>query len=100
MDEFLASGEAADRSCVIAEIHMPGDGGLALPKKIAARGLDCPVIFLCARNTRADRLAAKCADAAGYLRKPVDGEDLLDAIEWALCEGGFSRQWPLVAHPG
>ena len=65
---------------------MPGTGGLDLPKMLTARGCKYPVIFLSAQDTEQTRAAAKRAGGAGFFRKPIDVQVLLDAIEWAIRE--------------
>ena len=42
-----------------------------------------PLILLTAHDNEEMRAAARNAGAAGYFRKPVDTEALLDAIRWA-----------------
>jgi DNA-binding NarL/FixJ family response regulator len=43
-----------------------------------------PVIFVTAHDTPETRCRAQSAGAAGYFRKPVDDQALLDAIAWAI----------------
>jgi len=47
------------------------------------RGIDIPVIFLTAFDSNEVRQQARKAGAAGYFRKPVDDQALLDTIRWA-----------------
>ena len=92
VEEFLKSDKSDELSCVIADIRMPGTGGLDLPKLLAARGQKYPVIFLSAQDTEETRIAAKRAGGAGFFRKPVDAQALLDAIEWAIREENTNGQ--------
>lgn len=94
VDEFLNSDKSDESSCVIADIRMPGTDGLELPKLLAARGYKYPVIFLSAQDTEQTRAAAKRAGGAGFFRKPVDAQALLDAIEWAIREENSNDQLP------
>jgi len=84
VEAFLAHPPAAKNSCVVADIRLPGIDGLQLPALLAGMDLEIPVIFLTAQDTEETRGAARRAGAAGYFRKPVDDQALLDAIEWAL----------------
>ncbi|MCA9417951.1 MAG: DNA-binding response regulator, partial [Candidatus Omnitrophica bacterium] len=43
-----------------------------------------PFIFITAYDTEEARCQAKRQGAVAYFRKPVDGQALLDAINWAL----------------
>ena len=94
VDEFIKSDKPDEQSCVIADIRMPGTGGLDLPKLLAARGHKYPVIFLSAQDTEQTRVAAKRAGGAGFFRKPVDAQALLDAIEWVIREENSNGQLP------
>jgi len=57
---------------------------LASPGLLASRGLHTPVIFVSAQDTEHIRAEAKHVSAAGFFRKPVDAQALLDAIAWAV----------------
>ena len=94
VDDFLNSNKPDKHSCVIADIRMPGTGGLGLPKLLAASGHKYPVIFLSAQDTEQTRAAAKRAGGAGFFRKPVDAQALLDAIEWVIREENSNGQLP------
>ena len=72
------------KACVISDIKMNGIGGLELKQKFAERGVEIPVIFLTAFDSNKIRRQAKQAGAAGYFRKPVDDQALLDTIHWAI----------------
>jgi FixJ family two-component response regulator len=82
--EFLDSGFKDQNACLIADIKMPAMGGMELQKKVVAKGSKMPVIFITAFDSKNLRSQAKEAGAAGYFQKPVDGQALLDLIQWAL----------------
>jgi FixJ family two-component response regulator len=82
--ELLATERFHEPACVIADGRMPGGSGLDLPKKLRDRGSWLPVIILTAHDTEQMRAQARQAGVAGYFRKPVDDQALIDAIEWAL----------------
>jgi FixJ family two-component response regulator len=82
--EFLDSGSREEDACLIADIRMPGLGGLDLQRELRAKGSTIPVIFITAFDTAETRERARALGAAGYFRKPVDDQALLDAIRWAL----------------
>ena len=70
-------------SCLIIDIKMPKISGLELQQKLTERKIKIPVIFLTAFDSDETRNQIKQAGAAGYFRKPVDDQALLDAILWA-----------------
>jgi FixJ family two-component response regulator len=82
--EFLDSGSREEDACLIADIRMPGLGGLDLQRELLAEGSTIPVIFITAFDTQETRERARALGAVGYFRKPVDDQALLDAIRWAL----------------
>ena len=82
--EFLDSNYRNQNACLIVDIKMPIMSGIELQQKLVAKGSKLPVIFITAFDTDKIRAKAKEAGAAGYFRKPVDDQALLDSIQWAL----------------
>ena len=83
---FLEQADRERRSCVVADVRMPGTTGLELPKLLSREGWYVPVIFVTAHDTEETRRLARETGAAGYFCKPVDDQALLDAIRWALSQ--------------
>ena len=84
VEEFLRA-ELSDRNaCVVSDVQFPGTSGLDLPVLLGRAGRHLPVIFVTAHDTEETRDQAQRFGAAGYFRKPVDDQALLDAITWAL----------------
>jgi len=84
VDEFLAADCSTERACVVSDIRMSGRSALDLPTQLAQADRAIPVVFITAYDTPDNREAARRAGAAGYFRKPVDDQALLDTIEWVL----------------
>ncbi len=84
VEEFLSAKVTDENACIVSDIKMPGSSGLALPGLLVQAGRRLPVIFITAHDTAETRDTAQRVGAAGFFRKPVDGQALLDAIEWAL----------------
>jgi len=82
--EFLDSKHRNHNACMIVDIRMPGMSGLELQEVLLARGFQLPVIFITGFDSPETRDQAKEAGAAGYFRKPIDDQALLDSIQWAL----------------
>ena len=83
--EFLDFESINKKACMIVDIKLQGMGGLELYDELRAKGFDLPVIFITAFDTPVTREQAKKAGAAGYFRKPLDDQALLDTIQWALA---------------
>src|SRR4051812_37847802 len=69
-DEFLASEQIEDASCIITDVQMPGSSGLDLQKRLLAQGYRIPIIFITAFPDQNARTRAMNAGAIGFLRKP------------------------------
>jgi FixJ family two-component response regulator len=68
---------------LVLDIHMPGEDGWAMQKRIFDSGSKRPVIFISAekQENAADR--ALKVGAVGFLQKPVNGQTLVDLINVA-----------------
>ena len=86
--EFLRIAEPVPGACLLADIRLEGSSGLDLPPLLNARHWQLPVIFLTAQDSDEIRTAAKRAGASAMFCKPVDDRALIDAIEWAVGNGG------------
>jgi len=84
VEEFVRSDFSDENACVIADVQFAGKSGLDLPVLLGRAGHMLPVIFVTAHDTPETRDLAHRYGAAGYFRKPVDDQALLDAIAWAL----------------
>jgi FixJ family two-component response regulator len=83
--EFLDFETVSQNACMIVDITLQGMSGLELQKELRTRGSHLPVIFITGFDSPETRERAKKAGAAGYFRKPLDGQALLDTIKWALA---------------
>ena len=84
--EFLKYKYREKNSCMIVDIKLQGKSGLELQDELRARGSKLPVIFITGYDTQETRDQAKKSGAAGYFRKPIDDQALLDSIHWALTK--------------
>ncbi len=80
----LAKIEALDPDgTVVTDIRMPGESGLTVPATLAERGIPLPVIFVTATEDEKTRSHAEQIGAA-FFTKPVDEDELLNAIRTAV----------------
>jgi len=91
-EDFLKCQFREKKACLISDIKMKGLSGLELQQQLAERGIKMPVIFLTAFDSNEIRQQAKQAGAAGYFRKPMDDQALLDTIQWALSSQSLSKK--------
>jgi len=81
--DFLASLAKETPDCLIADLRMPGMSGLDLHRYLTGRGIQIPTIIITAHDEGDTRQRCEAAGIAGYLLKPLDETDLLEAIEKA-----------------
>jgi two-component system, OmpR family, response regulator MprA len=73
----LAAVERRAPEAVVLDVAMPGLDGLAVTRRLRARGFTAPVLLLTARDAVADRVAGLEAGADDYVVKPFAAEELL-----------------------
>ena len=96
--EFLdrPGGEAA--SCLVLDLQLPGLSGLDLQKRMAEVGLEIPIVFLTGHGSIPASVQAMKAGAIEFLTKPVDEQDLLNAIQEAVERDRRVRQQHAEMH--
>ena len=85
-EEFLKDQMRNKNSCIIIDIRMPGLTGFDLQRKLAAQGIQIPVIVISASDDAQVREQARELGAVAFFRKPIDDQALLDAISWAITQ--------------
>jgi FixJ family two-component response regulator len=83
-EDCLAHHDDAD--CAIVDISLPGLNGLELQKRLRTPDGRMPVVFVTAREEQSI-LAAVKRSGCQVLKKPVDEQMLLAAIERAIKSG-------------
>jgi FixJ family two-component response regulator len=90
--DFLAEHDITVPGCVILDLSMPHIDGLALQRILSEDDLDRPVIFLTGTGDIADSVSAMKAGAIDFLTKPVDGPQLLAAVDRARAKDTEARR--------
>jgi two-component system, OmpR family, response regulator MprA len=83
----LAAVERAVPDAVVLDVSMPDLDGLAVCRRLRARGLAVPILLLTARDAVDDRVAGLDAGADDYLVKPFAAEELLARLRALLRRG-------------
>lgn len=83
-DLFLDEVRNAAHACILLDITMPRLSGLQVQVRLNDRGITLPVINVSARDDEDTRGNARRLGARMFLRKPVDDQALLDAINWVV----------------
>jgi FixJ family two-component response regulator len=82
--EFLDSPRIDETACLMLDVRMPGMDGLELQRFLNEAQRQIPIIFITAHATEYAEQRARKAGAVDFLRKPVNDEKLLSAIQTAL----------------
>ncbi len=70
--------------CAVMDVQMPGMNGLEVQRRLAARGIALPLVFITAYEEEGIAERAFAAGAVGFLHKPFTDESLIDLIRRAL----------------
>jgi DNA-binding NtrC family response regulator len=98
--EFLARASGEPPGCLVLDVELPGASGFELQRELFRTQSHIPIIFLTGHGDIPMSVRAMKAGAFEFLTKPVDPEDLLDAIQEGLLtrEYGGSRMSDAVPH--
>jgi two-component system response regulator FixJ len=83
-EAFLREPLEGNPTCAIIDLRLPGVDGLALQAEMGRRGLAMPVILVTAHGDVASARQALRTGAVDFLEKPIDNEELLNAIRNAI----------------
>ena len=72
----LAAVERTVPDAIVLDVTMPGMDGLAVTRRLRAKGLRVPILLLTARDAVHERVAGLDAGADDYLVKPFDVDEL------------------------
>src|SRR5262245_21058895 len=74
---------------ILLDLNMPAGGGIALLERLvkSVKTQSIPVVVLTARNEPEIETQAVAKGAAGFLRKPIDRDSLLAAVNRAVPHG-------------
>jgi len=89
---FLDGFDREAIGAIVLDVRMPGLGGLQVLDALREQGADQPVVMLTGHGTVAMCRRAFKGGAAEFLEKPVDDQQLLDALQAAVRQHVRSRQ--------
>jgi two-component system, OmpR family, response regulator MprA len=80
----LAQVERFLPDVIVLDVAMPGMDGLAVTRRLRAKGLAVPILLLTARDAIEERVAGLDAGADDYLVKPFDVTELMARVRALL----------------
>ncbi|KWN74435.1 response regulator transcription factor [Burkholderia ubonensis] len=86
--DFLAFPKADAPSCLILDVRLRGESGLAFQEHIAKSGVRMPIVFMTGHGDIAMTVKAMKAGAVDFFAKPFRDQDMLDAVANALARDG------------
>ncbi len=89
---FMTSFDRETIGAIVLDVRMPGVSGLTVLESLVAQGVDQPVIMLTGHGTVEMCRRAFKSGAAEFLEKPVNDEQLLEALQNAVRQHVKSRE--------
>jgi FixJ family two-component response regulator len=86
--DFLAFPKYDAPSCLILDVRLRGESGLAFQEQIAKSDVHMPIVFMTGHGDIPMTVKAMKAGAVDFLAKPFRDQDMLDAVTNALARDG------------
>lgn len=86
--DFLCFGKYDSPSCLILDVRLRGENGLALQEHVAKSGLRMPIVFMTGHGDIPMTVQAMKAGAVDFFSKPFRDQEMLDAVSNALARDG------------
>ncbi|WP_434033059.1 response regulator transcription factor [Cupriavidus sp. a3] len=86
--EFLAFPKDDVPSCLILDVRLRGESGLAFQEQVGKSGVRMPIVFMTGHGDIPMTVKAMKAGAIDFFAKPFRDQDMLDAVANALARDG------------
>jgi FixJ family two-component response regulator len=80
-EDLLAALDSHTMDCLLLDLHMPGTNGFDVLGTFQAHHIRMPIIVITAHDDPGTADRVRALGASAYLKKPVDRDALLTAIE-------------------
>lgn len=84
-EALLASLPTRRPACLVLDLHMPQTDGFAVLSRLRNAHDRLPVVVITGHDTPESRQRVMDAGVVWYLRKPIDDQQLINAIAEALA---------------
>jgi FixJ family two-component response regulator len=91
-EAFLDEHDPSVPGCAVLDLTMPGLDGLEVQQKLAGRATRRQIVFLTGHGNVPVSVRAMKAGAVDFLLKPVNRDDLLEAVERAAALDKVTRR--------
>ena len=82
--EAVAVAEKANPDIIVLDVMLPDQSGFSVTKKLRSMGIDVPVLFLSARDDRADKVTGLTVGGDDYMTKPFSIDEVVARINAIL----------------
>ena len=89
--EFLSDARTLAPGCLVLDVSLPDLSGLELQQRMAAEGIDLPIVFITGHGDVPTTVRAMKAGAVEFLTKPFGQDELLRAIGDAIQRSHEAR---------
>jgi two-component system, LuxR family, response regulator FixJ len=83
-EDFLSQFKPGKADILVLDLNLPGMNGCDLLDKLRSDGIQIPVIVVTAFDDPQSREFCRMKGVKAYLRKPVDGDALVDTIKYII----------------
>jgi FixJ family two-component response regulator len=90
--EFVDSKRPDAPGCIILDVRLPGRSGLELQQTLGQLGIHLPVIFISGHGDIPISVRAMKSGAMEFLTKPINEQELLDAVQAGIERDRANRQ--------
>jgi len=79
--EFLDSARPEAPGCIVLDVRLPGPSGLEVQRTLTKSNIQLPIIFISGHGDISMSVRAIKAGAIEFLTKPLNEQQLLDAVQ-------------------
>jgi len=90
--EFLQSKRPDAPGCIVLDVRLPGASGLEFQRMLAESSIHLPVIFISGYGNIPMSVRAMRSGAIEFLTKPLQEQELLDAVQAGIERDRARRQ--------
>jgi FixJ family two-component response regulator len=100
-ESFLAAMDGTRPNCVIMDVHMPGQSGIEILRRLHATGFDVPVFVISGQGDIPMAVEAIKHGAHDFIEKPFDADTVVGRVRDAIAavaktgkDKGLSADFP------
>jgi RNA polymerase sigma factor (sigma-70 family) len=92
VQEFLDSPRPDTTSCLVLDVRLPGQSGMEFQRRLTKSDIYLPVIFVSGHGDIPMSVRAVKSGAIEFLTKPLNQQELLDAVQTGLARDRAHRE--------